>query len=361
MTVPVALEGAVDTRTTFTGPDQLMWIDGKRVESSSGQWRPVMNPAHRDTVITRVPAAGVDDVNRAVVSAKAAFPAWRSVHFTERARALSLIADEIEARADDFARLTALDTGNAVRTQARPEVVSLVSLFRYLAGVAGEVKGVTLPAGDSQLQYTRREPLGVVACILPWNSPLMIAGFAMPFLGEKLDLPRSLAILAGLVGVAVALRPGSTPLELGHLAAIASACLGACNYIVIRKTGGVERPGVLLLYPMAVQVLAVGIAMLWLWRPMTGAAVGMTFLMALQLVFGGLLILGAYRRAPVIVVAPMQYSQIIWAAALGWAVFGERIDGPTALGIGIIIAAGLFLLARSAAPQAGAKPEAGVA
>lgn len=180
MTVPVALEGAVDTRTTFTGPDQLMWIDGKRVESSSGQWRPVMNPAHRDTVITRVPAAGVDDVNRAVVSAKAAFPAWRSVHFTERARALSLIADEIEARADDFARLTALDTGNAVRTQARPEVVSLVSLFRYFAGVAGEVKGVTLPAGDSQLQYTRREPLGVVACILPWNSPLMIAGFKVP-------------------------------------------------------------------------------------------------------------------------------------------------------------------------------------
>ena len=88
MTAPVALEGAVDTRTTFTGPDQLMWIDGKRVESATGQWRPVMNPAHRDTVITRVPSAGVDDVNRAVAAAKAAFPAWRSVHFTERARAL---------------------------------------------------------------------------------------------------------------------------------------------------------------------------------------------------------------------------------------------------------------------------------
>ena len=172
--------GAVDTHTTFTGPDQPMWINGEQVESTTGEWRDVLNPAKRGQVITRVPASGTEDVNRAVAAAKAAFPAWRATHFTERARALALIADELEARADDFARLTALDTGNALRTQARPEVTSLVSLFRYFAGVAGEVKGVTLPAGDNQLQYTRREPLGVVACILPWNSPLMIAGFKIP-------------------------------------------------------------------------------------------------------------------------------------------------------------------------------------
>jgi len=180
MAKDVALSGAVDTHTTFTGPDQPMWINGEPVESTTGQWREVQNPARRGTVICRVPAAGTDDVDRAVAAAKAAFPAWRSTHFAERARALSLIADEIEARADDFARLTSLDTGNALRTQARPEVNSLVSLFRYFAGVAGEVKGVTLPAGDNQLQYTRREPLGVVAAILPWNSPLMIAGFKVP-------------------------------------------------------------------------------------------------------------------------------------------------------------------------------------
>jgi len=59
-------------------------------------------------------------------------------------------------------------------------VTTLVALFRYFSGIAGEVKGTTLPAGDNQLQYTRLEPLGVVACILPWNSPLMIAGFKVP-------------------------------------------------------------------------------------------------------------------------------------------------------------------------------------
>ena len=180
MTDITLLHGAVDTFSTATGADQPMWIGGEKVASATGEWREVTNPAHRGSVICRVPAAGVEDVDRAVAAARAAFPAWRARHFTERARALALIADEIEARAEDFARLTALDTGNALRTQARPEVTTLVALFRYFSGIAGEVKGTTLPAGDNQLQYTRLEPLGVVACILPWNSPLMIAGFKVP-------------------------------------------------------------------------------------------------------------------------------------------------------------------------------------
>ncbi|QCU78991.1 aldehyde dehydrogenase family protein [Citricoccus sp. SGAir0253] len=171
-----------DTRAQeiLAGVEQALWIDGHAVESATGQWRDVLNPARRGEAIARVPAAGPEDVERAVRAARAAFPAWRALHFTERSRALLAIADDIEAEAEKFARLTALDTGNALRTQARPEVATLVSLFRYFAGVAGEAKGVTLPAGDRQLQYTRREPLGVVACILPWNSPLMIAAFKVP-------------------------------------------------------------------------------------------------------------------------------------------------------------------------------------
>ncbi|WP_427006632.1 aldehyde dehydrogenase family protein [Pseudarthrobacter sp. H2] len=160
--------------------DTLMWIDGDAVESLTSEWRTVYNPAQRETAIARVPSAAPADVDRAVKAARRAFPAWRALHFSARQRALAQIADELESRAEDLARLTALDTGNAIRTQARPEVRSLISLFRYFAGVAGEVKGTTLPAGDDQLQYTRLEPLGVVACILPWNSPLMIAAFKVP-------------------------------------------------------------------------------------------------------------------------------------------------------------------------------------
>ncbi len=107
-------------------------------------------------------------------------PPGRALHFKDRQKALLKIADALEEAAEELALLTAADTGNALRTQARPESQTLVNLFRYFGGVAGEFKGTVLPAGDDQLQYTRREPLGVVAGILPWNSPLMIAGMKTP-------------------------------------------------------------------------------------------------------------------------------------------------------------------------------------
>lgn len=169
-----------DIQTIPADRDWPMWIGGEEVASAGGEWRNVENPARRETVIARVPSGNEADVDRAVAAARAAFPAWRAQHFSGRAKALLAIADELEARTEEFATLTALDTGNALRTQARPEATTMVSMFRYFAGVAGEVKGTTLPAGENQLQYTRLEPLGVVAAILPWNSPLMIAAFKIP-------------------------------------------------------------------------------------------------------------------------------------------------------------------------------------
>ncbi|MEW2508070.1 aldehyde dehydrogenase family protein [Amycolatopsis sp. NPDC047767] len=157
-----------------------MLIDGEWVEARSGRWREVTSPAHRGTVLARVPEADREDIDRAVTAARAALGPWRAQHFKTRQRALGKIADAIEARAEELARTTAADTGNALRTEARPEVATLVDLFRYFAGVAGEVKGTTLPAGDGQLQYTRLEPLGVVGAIVPWNSPLAIVGFKIP-------------------------------------------------------------------------------------------------------------------------------------------------------------------------------------
>lgn len=177
--------------------------------------------------------------------------------------------------------------------------------------------------------------------------PLLISALAVPLLGEPMDLPRSAAIFAGLIGVVVALRPGEAELGLGHLAALSAATMGALNYVIIRKTSGVEQPGVILLYPTIALVVATGMAMPWLWVPMTPGQVGLTFLMAVEMFLGGYAIVAAYRRAPAIVVAPMQYSQIFWAAVLGWLLFGEVIGLATALGIAIIIASGMVLLARS--------------
>ena len=244
-----------------------------------------------------------------------------------------------------LAQLVWTGQGGRALLPVRPGWTAFRSLVTLLNGTLGAYAFTVLPLAQCYAVF--------------FLMPLLISALAVPLLGEQMDMPRGLAILGGLVGVAAALQPTSAPLGLGHLAALASATLGACNYIVIRKTSGIERPGVMLLYPMAAQFLALGIAMLWLWHPMPAGAVGMTFLMALQLFGGGFLILSAYRRAPVIVVAPMQYSQIIWAALLGWLVFAETIDRMTAIGIGIIITSGLVLLARSnaAQPQRQAQPD----
>jgi aldehyde dehydrogenase (NAD+) len=214
-----------------------MLIGGNWVEAADGGWREITSPGRRGQVLARVPRGSAADVDRAVTAARDAFPAWRDQHFTGRQRLLLRIADALEARAEELARLTAADTGNALRTQARPEAGLLVDLFRYFGGVAGEVKGTTLPAGATQLQYTRQEPLGVVGAILPWNSPLMIAGFKVPA-----------ALAAGNTIVLKAAE--DAPLTILLMAEICSEFLPPGVLNVVTGTGSdagaalVEHPGV---------------------------------------------------------------------------------------------------------------------
>ena len=218
-------------------PDRPMLIGGAWVEAETGEWSDVRNPGRRNVVLGRVPRGGVGDADRAVRAAREAFPGWRALHFKDRQKALLNVADALERSAEDLARLTAEDTGNALRTQARPEVATLVSLFRYFGGIAGEFKGTVLPAGDDQLQYTRREPLGVVAAILPWNSPLMIAAMKVP------------AALAA--GNTVVLKPAEdAPLTILRMAAIAAPFLPPGVLNVVTGKGSVvgeallRHPGV---------------------------------------------------------------------------------------------------------------------
>jgi S-adenosylmethionine uptake transporter len=88
------------------------------------------------------------------------------------------------------------------------------------------------------------------------------------------------------------------------------------------------------------------------WLPMPAAHWALTSLMGLELFGGGLLIILAYRHAPAIIVSPMQYSQIIWAAAFGWLLFDEAMTLQMILGISLIIAAGLFILGRTQSRRA---------
>jgi betaine-aldehyde dehydrogenase len=150
-----------------------MLIEGKACDSSDGRRIDIESPASR-TVIADVPRGAAADVDRAVKAAARAFETWRAVPARDRGRLLLQIADAIEGKLEDIARTVALETGNAIRTQARPEVKGAVDVFRYFGGVASELKGETVPLGEHVLSYTRREPIGVVGAIVPWNAPVLL-------------------------------------------------------------------------------------------------------------------------------------------------------------------------------------------
>jgi len=188
-------------------------------------------------------------------------------------------------------------------------------------------------------------PLAQTYAIL-FATPLLITILAIPVLGEVVRLRRWLAVLVGLVGVFIVLRPGDTDLSLGHLAALAAAIGGALASIVVRKIGSVERPVVMLLYPMMVNFIVMACALPFVYKPMPIEHLGLLGIIATFAWFASRLVIAAYQSGEAAIIAPMQYSQIIWATLFGFLFFDETIDQATAIGAGIIIASGLYIVLR---------------
>jgi phenylacetaldehyde dehydrogenase len=151
-----------------------MLIGGEWLEAADGRRIDVENPSRREPLAS-VARGGAEDVDRAVRAAAAAFPAWRALPSRDRGLLLSEIAEDLAGIGEELARTIAAETGNAIRTQARGEAATAADVFRYFGGVASEQKGEVLPMGDAMLSYSVREPLGVVAAIVPWNAPVMLA------------------------------------------------------------------------------------------------------------------------------------------------------------------------------------------
>ena len=154
--------------------DHKMIINGDFVESVSKQKIEIECPANKQIFAT-VPRGIKEDVDKAVKSSLTAFQSWSKVNPKERGKILLSIADDIDDQKEEIAKIIAKETGNAIRTQARPEINLVVDIFRYFGGLSSELKGETIPLGEHVLSYTRREPLGVVGAIIPWNAPVMLA------------------------------------------------------------------------------------------------------------------------------------------------------------------------------------------
>jgi S-adenosylmethionine uptake transporter len=189
-------------------------------------------------------------------------------------------------------------------------------------------------------------PMAQTYAIL-FAAPLLITILSVPMLGEKVGWRRIMAVIVGLLGVLIVLRPGQGDgLGLGHAAALFGAFTGALGSIIVRKIGHQERNIVLLLYPMMGNIVVMGLALPFVYHPMPGSDFGAWVAMALLAFIASLMVIAAYKRSAAVRIAPMQYSQIIWAAIFGAIFFAESLDLYTVVGAAVIIASGVYIVLR---------------
>lgn len=180
-------------------------------------------------------------------------------------------------------------------------------------------------------------------------TPLLVTILSVPVLGERVGWRRWVAVAVGLSGVLVVLRPGFAEVTTGHIAGLGSALSSSVVGLSSRRIGRVERMGVLLLWPLLLTMGVMGAALPWVYRPMSGLELGMTAGIAALGVAAMLCMISAYRRAEASIVAPMQYSQMLWAIFWGALIFAEWPDAWTLSGATLIIASGVYIVLRESA------------
>jgi 1-pyrroline dehydrogenase len=219
------------------------FIGGEFVDSASGKTLEVLNPA-RDEVIATVPASDQEDVDRAARAAAKAFETWRETTPQERSLLLLRIADALEARAEEVGRLESRNGGKVV-SYAIDEMAVCVDLFRFFAGACRQLEGKAVTeylAGHTSL--FRRDPIGVVASIAPWNYPMYMAAWK---LGPALA-----------TGNTVVLKPSArTPLSALTFARIAAEFLppGVLNVI---SGSGADMGDFLITHPLVRMISITG-------------------------------------------------------------------------------------------------------
>ena len=222
---------------TEPGRKQLL-IGGEWRDAEGATTMPVVNPATEE-VVAEVASASPADVDAAVAAARAAMDgAWGQMSGRDRGRLLWKLGERMLERIDEISRLETLHNGKPIRESRHVEVPMAIECLQYFAGWADKLEGETIPVGARAHVYTRREPLGVVAAIVPWNFPLLLAMWKV-----------APALAAGN---AVILKPASqtplTALALGEAAIEVGFPPGTLNVVTgSGSTAGqaiVEHPGI---------------------------------------------------------------------------------------------------------------------
>jgi phenylacetaldehyde dehydrogenase len=208
----------VAVKSMLTKTHKLL-INNQWVESASGETFEVYDPSTGD-VMANAAAGNEQDVNKAVKAARKAFESgpWPEMTPSERGKILWRLADLLEENLEEFATLESLDNGKPLTIARAADVPLAVDLLRYMAGWATKIEGKTIPIsvpytpGAKYLAYTLREPVGVVAQIIPWNFPLLMAAWK---LGPALAAGNTVILKPAEQTPMSALRLGDLVLEAG--------------------------------------------------------------------------------------------------------------------------------------------------
>ncbi len=228
-----------------------MFIDGKAVDSSDGATIDVTNPATGELVDT-VPAATAEDVARAVQCAKAAQVEWNKVPVWKRAEYMMAFLDLVERDKEKLARTLSDETGKPI-TEARAEIGNIPIAFKAFSERAKHLYDEVIPAGieqgqDTNLLITRREPLGVVAAVIPFNfpcdlfdqkvAPALLAGNAV-IVKPSTDNPLTLCMLTALLGEA-GVTPGAAQIVTGRGSVVGHELTSNPDVDLVTLTGSTE-------------------------------------------------------------------------------------------------------------------------
>lgn len=233
VTLDVALEQAM--------PQHMALYYGGQWHEAVGGTQPTLNPATAE-VLADAPHANAEDIDRVAQAAQLGFQTWSRLPAAERGHLLREIAKRLRAHADELALLDSANCGNPIK-RMRPDAHQAAAQIDYYAGLVHELKGETIPTADGGLNYSVREPLGVVARIVAYNHPLL-------FLAGKLA-----PVLAA--GNSVIMKaPDQAPLSALRFAEIVDGVLppGVLNVV----TGGRECGEALVRHPLVKKVALIG-------------------------------------------------------------------------------------------------------
>jgi aldehyde dehydrogenase (NAD+) len=221
-------------------PGKLL-IGGEWTSASDGESFDTVNPATGE-VLTKVAAGTRQDVDRAVTAARKAFDdpagAWTKMPASERSKLLWKLADAIEANIDELAELETLDNGKPIFESRYVDLPFVAEIYRYYAGWATKIHGETINSRANAFTYTLREPVGVVAAIVPWNFPLMLAAWKI---GPALATGNTVIWKPAEQTSLSALRLGRIIQEVGFPSGVVNIVTGAGAVV---GAALVEHPGV---------------------------------------------------------------------------------------------------------------------